>query len=41
LLASRDTGIDFTLFPQKPPFTVAQALDLDYLPKEPDLLDQS
>ena len=41
LLASRDTGIDFTLFPQKPPFTVAQTLDLDYLPKEPDLLDQS
>ncbi|WP_375465402.1 DUF29 domain-containing protein [uncultured Methylobacterium sp.] len=41
LLASRDTGIDFTLFPQAPPFTLAQALDLDYLPKEPDLLDQS
>ena len=41
LLASKETGIDFTLFPEVPPFTVAQALDLDYLPKEPDLLDQS
>ncbi|MCJ2077412.1 DUF29 domain-containing protein [Methylobacterium sp. E-025] len=41
LLASKETGIDFTLFPEVPPFTVVQALDLDYLPKEPDLLDQS
>ena len=41
LLASKETGIDFMLFPEVPPFTVVQALDLDYLPKEPDLLDQS
>ena len=39
LLASRETGIDFTLFPPMPPFTVEQALDPDYLPREPDLLD--
>ncbi|WP_336487392.1 DUF29 domain-containing protein [Methylobacterium nigriterrae] len=41
LLASRETGIDFTLFPQQPPFTLLQALDDGFLPKEPDLLDQS
>lgn len=41
LKASEETGIDFTLFPETAPFTVEQALDLDYLPKEPDLLDQS
>jgi hypothetical protein len=41
LLASKETGIDFTLFPEKPPFTPEQALDDEFLPKEPDLLDQS
>lgn len=41
LLASKETGIDFTLFPEKPPFTLEQALDDDFLPKEPDLYDQS
>lgn len=41
LLAARETGIDFTLFPEHPPFTLEQALDDDFLPKEPDLLDQS
>ena len=41
LLASKDTGIDFTLFPDAAPFTVEQALDLDYLPAEPGLLDQA
>lgn len=40
LLASKDTGIDFTLFPEAAPFTVEQALDLDFLPAEPGLLDQ-
>lgn len=41
LKASKQTGIDFTLFPEEPPFTVEQALDDDFLPKEPDLYDQS
>lgn len=41
LEAAKETGIDFTLFPEQPPFTVEQALDPDYLPKEPSLLDQS
>ena len=41
LLAAKETGIDFTLFPEQPPFTLEQALDDDFLPKEPDLLDQS
>jgi hypothetical protein len=41
LLAAKETGIDFTLFPETCPFTVEQALDDDFLPKEPDLLDQS
>ena len=41
LRASKETGIDFTLFPETCPFSVEQALDDDFLPKEPDLLDQS
>ncbi len=41
LRASDETGIDFTLFPEAAPFTVEQALDDGFLPKEPDLLDQS
>lgn len=41
LRASRETGIDFTLFPEAPPFTLEQALDDGFLPKEPDLYDQS
>ena len=41
LKAARQTGIDFTLFPTVPPFDVEQTLDDRYLPKEPDLLDQS
>ncbi|HEX4764992.1 MAG TPA: DUF29 domain-containing protein [Lichenihabitans sp.] len=41
LRASEETGIDFTLFPEAPPFTLEQALDDGFLPKEPDLLDQS
>jgi hypothetical protein len=40
LLAAKETGIDFTLFPEQSPFTPAQALDDDFLPREPDLLDQ-
>ncbi len=39
--AAEETGIDFTLFPETPPFTIEQALDDDFLPKEPDLYDQS
>src|SRR5215208_3108 len=39
LRASRETGIDFTLFPGACPFTIEQALDDDFLPKEPDLYD--
>ncbi|GJE29296.1 DUF29 domain-containing protein [Methylobacterium organophilum] len=41
LEAARETGIDFSLFPEQPPFTVEQALDPDFLPKEPGLLDPS
>lgn len=41
LLAARETGMDVTLFPEQPPFTIEQALDDGFLPKEPDLLDQS
>lgn len=37
LQAARETGIDFTLFPDTPPFTVTEALDANYMPKEPDL----
>ena len=38
--ASEETGIDFTLFPETPPFTVEQALDDGFFPKEPDLFDR-
>jgi hypothetical protein len=41
LLAAKETGIDYTLFPEGCPFTVEQALDEGFLPKEPDLFDQS
>lgn len=39
--ASRDTGIDLTLLPETPPFTVDQALDEAFLPREPDRDDPS
>ncbi|KQT60763.1 hypothetical protein ASG52_16000 [Methylobacterium sp. Leaf456] len=41
LLASRETGIALVLFPETPPFTLEQALDANFLPKDVDLLDQS
>jgi hypothetical protein len=41
LRAAEETGIDFTLFPEQPPFTIEQVLDPDFLPKEPNLYDQS
>lgn len=41
LQAAEDTGIDLTLFPAECPFTVDQALRDGYLPKEPDLYDQT
>lgn len=41
LMASEETGIDFTVFPDDCPFTIEQVLDQGFLPKEPDLLDQS
>ena len=41
LSAAKDTGIDFTLFPERPPFTLEQVLDGGFFPKQPDLLDQS
>ena len=41
LAAAEETGIDFTVFPDVPPFTVEQALRDGYLPKEPDLYDQT
>lgn len=41
LEASEDTGIDFMLFPDQCPFTIEQVLDDAFLPKQPDLYDQS
>ena len=41
LLAAKETGIDFTLFPETCPFTIEQVLDEEFWPKEPDLYDQS
>ena len=41
LKAAKQTGIDLTLFPAATPFTLDQALDERFLPKEPDLLAQS
>lgn len=38
LAAARETGIDFTLFPESPPFELGQALDENHWPEEPDLL---
>ena len=40
LLAGEDTGIDFTLFPEQPSFSVERALDFKFLPAEPGLLDR-
>ncbi|MGE3918522.1 MAG: DUF29 domain-containing protein [Hyphomicrobiaceae bacterium] len=40
-LEASETGIDFTLFPEECPFTSDQILDLEYMPKQPDLCDQS
>lgn len=40
LRAAKETGIDFTLFPEACPFTVDQALDDDFMPREPDLYDR-
>ncbi|WP_237477123.1 DUF29 domain-containing protein [Lichenibacterium dinghuense] len=34
--AAKETGMDFTLFPPDPPFSLAEALDLDFFPVEPD-----
>lgn len=39
LAASRETGIDFTLFPETPPFTIEEVLRADFWPREPDLLE--
>lgn len=41
LKAAKETGIDFTLFPEDCPFTPEQILDPEFLPKEPDLYDQT
>jgi len=41
LLAAQEAGIDFTLFPEAPPFTCSEALDEHYLPQEPDRLSQN
>lgn len=41
LLASKETGIALAAFPEDAPFSLDQTLDMDFLPKEPDLLDQS
>ena len=41
LAAAFETGIDFTLFPERAPFPLESALDPDYLPKHPDFDDQA
>lgn len=41
LRASKETGIDFTLFPEDCPFTAEQILDPEFVPKEAGLYDQS
>lgn len=38
LLASKETGIDLMLFPEQPPFSLDQVLDLDFMPREPSSL---
>ena len=35
--AAEETGIDLMLFPDRPPFELAEALDDGFLPREPDL----
>ena len=37
LRAAEETGIDLMLFPDTAPFTLAEALDKSFLPREPDL----
>lgn len=41
LLAAKQAGIDFTLFPEQCPFTLEKTLQDEFWPKEPDLYDQS
>ena len=38
LLAAKETGIDLMLFPEHPPFSLDQVLNLDYRPREPSSL---
>lgn len=40
LRAAKETGIDFTLFPEDCPFTAEQALDDAFMPREPDRYDR-
>lgn len=40
LRAAKETGIDFTLFPETCPFSADQALDDDFMPREPDRYDR-
>jgi hypothetical protein len=37
LLAAKETGIAFGLFPEECPFTPEQALDLDYFPEDREI----
>ncbi|GJD93268.1 DUF29 domain-containing protein [Methylobacterium iners] len=41
LLASRETGIALVAFPETPPFSLDEALDTNFLPSDPDLLNPS
>ncbi len=41
LLAAKESGIDFTLFPEAAPFSLEQALDDNFWPTEPDRIDQA
>ncbi|MCJ2073712.1 DUF29 domain-containing protein [Methylobacterium sp. J-030] len=38
LLAAKAIGIDLMLFPEQPPFSLYQVLNLDYRPREPSSL---
>ena len=36
LRAAKETGIDFTLFPEQLPFTADEVMDPEFLPREPE-----
>lgn len=38
LLAAKESGIELMRFPERPPFSIEQALNVDYMPREPSSL---